>query len=126
MSDNLPAVPDDIEPYKVTTGPLEVGRGPLPGPGFSTPGYPRPDFVLFGIQDPLGGVILFASAQLSQAELKSEAERMDLIPVGARLARVPVVKTTLHVEMRSFTMIRAETYMDALRSLGDVWQPPGS
>jgi hypothetical protein len=113
------------EPYRVTTGPLEATRGPEPrrhGPGDIS--YPRPDFVLFGIADTTGGVLLFASDQMSQAELQSRVEKIDLIPVAQVLARVPDRRTTLRVELRSFTMIRAETYIDALRSLMETWRPP--
>jgi hypothetical protein len=112
------------EPFRVRTGPLEVSRGPEPKHGFGDIGYPRPDFVLFGIADPFGGVILFASDQMSQAELESKIQGFDLIPVGRALARVPDRRTTLKVEMRSFTMIRADTYGDALRSLMETWRPP--
>ncbi len=112
------------DPYKVATGPLEVTRGPAPRHDFGDIAYPRPDFVLFGIRDVGGGVLLFASDQMSQAELESRVEKMDLIPVGPLLARVPDRRTTLRVELRSFTVIRAETYIDALRSLMETWRPP--
>lgn len=123
MPDNLPMPYDSaVEPYRVTTGPLEVTRGPQPGPG--SPAYPRPDFVMWGIREPGRGVLLFVTTDMSVAQLTNEIERLDLIPVGRALARIPVTKTTLHVEMRSFTMIRADSYPEALLSLRDNWTPP--
>jgi len=120
----VPYEPPDA-PYQVATGPLEVTRGPEPRQhGLGDIAYPRPDFVLFGIADVTGGVLLFASDQMSQAELESRVEKIDLIPVAQVLARVPDRRTTLRVELRSFTMIRAETYIDALRSLMTTWRPP--
>lgn len=121
MTDHLPVPYDPAdEPFRVTTGPLEVTHGPAP----ANPAYPRPDFVMWGVREPGRGVLLFVTTDMSQAQLVSEVERLDLIPVGRALARVPVTKTTLHVEMHSFTMIRANSYPEALMSLRDNWRPP--
>jgi hypothetical protein len=96
---------------------------PLTGPA-GDGSYPRPDFVLFGIANPAGGVVLFASGDLVQASLERKAG--DLFPVfpGFVAPLAPEVRTTLFVEMRKFTMIYAATYGEALRRLMESWQPP--
>lgn len=88
--------------------------------------YPRPKFVMFGIDDDLhGGVILFASRELDLAELKSQVLGLEKeYFAGLGLFRLEKRRTTLHVEMKKFTMIRAETYTEALASLLTTWRPP--
>lgn len=98
-----------------------------------SPPFSKPDFVMFGIQEPHGGVILFASTQLTQAELKSEVDGYMSsckgcgypdVHTSCRGMHIPVRVTTLKVGIAQFTMIRAETYGGALRSLMETWQPP--
>jgi hypothetical protein len=107
---------------------LEVTRGPsgTPAAGLNQdPGlYDVPDFVMVGI--PRGDrVVLFASRTLTRAELRREVVGFDSIPVTANpagpVARVPREKRTVIAEMASFTVINAETYPDALRSLAEAW-----
>jgi len=96
---------------------------PLAGPA-SDGSYPRPDFVLFGVANPAGGVILFASADLVQASV--DRKDRDLFPIfpGFAAPLTPEIRTTLFVELRKFTMIYADDYGEALRRLMDSWQPP--
>lgn len=92
----------------------------------------RPDFVLVGLPRP-GGVELWASTELSYAELEAETRyrpylseeligRIDCpapTPMGARY--------TLKAEMRRFVIVRAPTYREALAALlqRDDWGPGG-
>jgi hypothetical protein len=97
---------------------------PVPEPDFED-ALSRPDFVLFGITDPLGGVILFASKELTKAKLESKVVGLEVVPLGPIVkARVADRRTTLYAEFKNFTMIRAETYPEAFRSLMSTWRPP--
>lgn len=95
---------------------------PLTGP--ASDAWPRPDFVMYGIANPAGGVVLFASADLVQASLKKQAR--DLFPLfpGFSAPAAPELRTTLFVEMRKFVMIYAPDYGEALRRLMGSWEPP--
>jgi hypothetical protein len=88
------------------------------------PSYSHPDFVLFGIADSYGGVILFASKALSKAELESRVHGLEKTLIGSRTMYLEDRRTTFSCEFRDFTMIRADTYIDALRSLLTTWKPP--
>lgn len=96
---------------------------PLTGPA-SDGSYPRPDFVLFGVANPAGGVVLFASSDLVQASV--DRKDGDLFPVfpGFTAPLAPEIRTTLFVELRKFTMIYADDYGEALRRLMGTWEPP--
>lgn len=104
---------------KVTTE-LEIGRGPQP----PASGVQRPDFVMFGIPQRDGSVILFASTDFNEAELRSIVRGLKPVKVGGLTARIEDRSTTLRVDMGSFTMLRGETYIDALRTLMETWRPP--
>jgi hypothetical protein len=112
---------------------LQASTGPMPrrqpGASGATPGgMGRPDFVLFGIPEPGGdGVILFASSSLTQSQLESSVRGLKKAEWGEsrRTAYLEDRRTSLAVEMDSFTMMRADTYAGALRSLATVWRPPG-
>jgi hypothetical protein len=96
---------------------------PLTGPA-SDGSYPRPTYVMFGIDNPAGGVVLFASGDLVQASLEKQAR--DLFPLipGFSIPAAPEVRTTLFVEMREFVMVYAATHGEALRKLMGDWEPP--
>jgi hypothetical protein len=83
-------------------------------------GYPSPDFVLFGMGDGAGGVMLLASSVLSQASLNRSVPGY-LIGMGMR---IPDYAWELTCEMRQVTIIRAGSYADAFRTLMNTWKPP--
>lgn len=142
VSDQLPAIVSGHDELRAVAGP---GASGLPGPFTPPPyppvlqsqiegrqlphhgdSYPKPDFVLFGIADKHGGVILFASGDLNKARMETteSIETVD-IPGFRNNVRLPKRKTELEVEFEQHTMIRADTYIEALRSLGESgWHPP--
>lgn len=90
----------------------------------------RPDFVLLGVPVP-GGVELWASTELSHAELEYEARVRDvewIDDLGSQLLPIALSSTfTLHAGLRRFVVVRAPDYRAALAGLlarGD-WQPGG-
>lgn len=83
-------------------------------------GYPSPDFVLFGMGDGAGGVMLLASSVLSRASLGRSTPGYH-IGMGMR---IPDYAWDLTCEMRQVTIIRAESYADAFRTLMTTWRPP--
>lgn len=110
----------EAEQYLVKTGPLEVSRGPG-GDGWGE----AVDWVMVGMPSPGGGVRLFASKTLTRAGLQRRVEGYALVPITARpdgpVARVPVETRTVIAVMKDFTLINAETYPEALRSLMEMW-----
>lgn len=111
--------PIETEPFKVTSSGLQV----RPGVSLSD-SYPRPDFVIVGVRKPGGGVMLFASVTLTQAELKRETDPLDpfdFVPTPGGLARLPKEDITVSAKMRDFTLIHADSYPEALRSLHEQW-----
>jgi hypothetical protein len=113
----------ELEPFKVTTGPLEVSRplAHLDGDGAAM----TPDFVMVGVPQLGGGVMLFASRTLTQAALRREVRGFDIVPITARengpVARVPRERRTITAEMTSFQVIYGDSYPEALRSLLEMW-----
>ena len=92
----------------------------MPAVPSMNPSYPRPDFALLGVGDGFGGVLLLASAYLSEASL-SQSIPGYLIGAGMR---IPDYAYEMSCVMRQVTIIRAENYADAFRSLMNVWRPP--
>lgn len=86
-------------------------------------GQPRPDFVILGVPNPDGGVLIVASKELSQAELESTADELDMWEVGRRL-RMSRTTYTLTAQMRSIHMVIGPDYGSALRTLFEQWTPP--
>lgn len=94
----------------------------------------QPEFVIVGIAV-AGGVLVFGSTTLDDAELRRRIEGLDLVPLGgpgSAIARLPKEKITLTVTMRDFIQVYGDTYPAALRSLLSVWDqqraaalPPG-
>lgn len=89
------------------------------------PMFSVPDFVMIGVRYG-DGVMLFASSELTQAQLKRETTGFDRIPIsdklGAAVARVPVEKITVTAQMKNFTAVYADDYPSALASLQDLWK----
>jgi hypothetical protein len=113
-----------VEPYRVTTGPLEVTRG-LAGLAPETEGE-VPDWVMVGLPNLDGGIRLFASQTLTRAGLKRRVNGFTRVPVTANpngpVARIPNVELVVVAVMKDFTLINAASYPDALRSLTELWE----
>jgi hypothetical protein len=110
----------EAEPYRVTTGPLEVRQAvavPEPDEGSST------DWVMLGEQVDGGGIRLVASLELARVRVQRRVDGFSRIPVkpGGPVARVPNVTLVITAEMRNFTSINAVDYPSALRSLMEMW-----
>jgi hypothetical protein len=92
-----------------------------------TPGHAgtllRPEFVIVGIAV-AGGVLLFGSTTLDDAQLRRRIVGIDRVPLrhgGGPIARIPKEKITLTVGMRDFIQVYGETYPEALRTLLGEW-----
>lgn len=91
-------------------------------PGYNTL---RPEWVILGAPQPDGSVMIFASSELSTAELKAEVKTHDIRSTDSWPVRKTVEPTyTLTVVMPNFVMIHAPTYADALKHLFTKWSPP--
>lgn len=68
--------------------------------------------------------MVFASIQLTHAELKRRIEVMDIVNLAhtTRPAYIPVGKATLTCEMHGFTVIMGDDYPSALRTLFEDWE----
>lgn len=85
-----------------------------------------PDFILVGVRYG-DGVTLFASTDLTEAQLKREVARIQQVEVAPHMiARVPVEKTTVTAQLKTFTVIHADDYPSALASLQDLWNRKSS
>lgn len=89
----------------------------------------RPDFVLLGIPA-ADGVELWASTELSHAELEAEIQHTDVYWDDPRDA-FPIITSrtyTLRAGLRKFVVVRAPSYREALAHLlaQPGWEPgPG-
>ncbi|MBF9135292.1 hypothetical protein I0C86_41310 [Plantactinospora sp. S1510] len=80
-----------------------------------------PDWVILGVPTPDGQVVICASKDLNHAELAAELDEYDW---GGFLGRrTPTRRYELTVEMRSYVLVLADTYQEALRKLFGVWSP---
>lgn len=88
----------------------------------------RPDFVLLGIPAP-AGVELWASTELSYAELEAEVRHSDVYWDDPRDAfPIETSRTfTLRAGLRKFVVVRAPSYREALAHLlaQPGWEPGG-
>lgn len=85
-----------------------------------------PDFVICGAPRANGGVAIFASRELTQAELNAELiEHTDIYGILAAVEPNPVdVRYVLTATTKSFVQVVAEDYVSALRRLFEEWTPP--
>lgn len=84
----------------------------------------RPDWVMLGVPQPNGKGAIFASTDLTEAELRHETEmdkwaRWSLVPPTRHL----VTRIFLEVQMRTYVMVVADTYAEALATLLREWKP---
>jgi hypothetical protein len=90
-------------------------------PSTRTGSFMKPDFVMVGVQNGAGGVLLFASMSLTDAELRREVQAFDLVPVAGRVASIPRMDITVTAKMLDFTVIHADSYGEAVQSLQEQW-----
>jgi hypothetical protein len=94
--------------------------------GMTYDATPSPDWVVLGLPTGDGRVAVYASKELNQAELASEVDhdeiRLDRLWMSDR-SYPPVKRHTLSVEMRTYVIVVADTYPDALRRLFETWTP---
>lgn len=81
-----------------------------------------PDWVMLGVPNPQGGVMIIASLELTQAELRLEAE-MNLDSFFYIVGADTLKHYELSATMRSVVITVGETYADALRTLMENWKP---
>ena len=86
-------------------------------------GFPAPDWVMCGVQNPAGGVRLLASQDLTQAELQALIDYPEIVydpfPVPGQVRQ----RFLLTAEMRTFSMIEAPDYPAAFQALFEHWSP---
>jgi hypothetical protein len=82
----------------------------------------RPDWVMLGVPRPGGGVRLYASRELTHAELELRLEHDVRAFLDGDLAGLSE-RMDINVGMRHFTLVEADTYPEALAHLLDVWSP---
>jgi hypothetical protein len=89
--------------------------------------YMLPDWVILGTAERDGGVVIYASTDLAEAELRV-VERSDLSDgwpgpreAFARASRVDHV--VMSTKMKTYIWVRGATYRDALRTLFEQWEP---
>jgi hypothetical protein len=90
-----------------------------------TSGYfSTPDFVILGVQAD-DGVYVYASKDLTKAELEAITERREIDPDGI-WRRFESGRTTiiLTATMREVILVKGDTYAEAFRSLFASWTPP--
>ena len=91
----------------------------------------RPDFVMVGVPLPDGSVELWASTELSYAELEALTRTVDVWDAPWDLMPAGIVPTstsyTLRAGLSRFVIVRAPDYRAALEALitDPSWQPPG-
>lgn len=92
----------------------------------------RPDFVLVGVPRP-DGVELWASTELSYAELEAQIAYRPYLPeelfgrIDYPSPEPESTTITLRAGLARFVIVQAPTYRQALAALMDHpgWQPPG-
>ncbi len=85
----------------------------------------RPDWVMVGLQWSGPGVLLMASKQLGRAALNWEARQYDFRDMADMHAnfRPSLALTVTIADDKSYVLIAAETYMQAIGALFDEWAP---
>lgn len=89
-----------------------------------TPVDYRPDFVILGAPRPEGGVVVLASKELTQAELRTELLDSDDLFGDRITTRLRDYRTMLSTELRGYNIVMADTYGEAMAKLFAQWTPP--
>ncbi|MCX5066629.1 hypothetical protein OOJ91_12145 [Micromonospora lupini] len=93
-------------------------------PALLEPTRRGPDWVLYGERLADGQAAVFASTELTGAELRYERDM--LFPVDSLYApERDKTRIYLTVQMKAYVMVVADTYQQAMRSLFDEWSPDG-
>ena len=83
-----------------------------------------PEWVMLGVPRADGKVAIYASKELNHAELTHETDEYDLDSWLAQPSpRAPRQRIELTVNMRTFVVVVADTYAEALAGLLNVWSP---
>lgn len=89
---------------------------------------PAPDFVMVGGKVH-GKVVLLASRELVEVELREEAEKQDHEDRMAALyglpRQPPKIRHYLTAEVKSWTQVWADSYPEAFQILFEQWTPAG-
>lgn len=83
----------------------------------------HPDFVILGFRRSADEVEVWASNDLTRAELQALMHDEYPESVLGRVVRPLVYGYELRAGLRTFLLIRAPTYSAALRALMDQWNP---
>lgn len=78
-----------------------------------------PAFAIIGVGNFGAGVAVFASDELTNAQLKTELERVDLLPYQTKMSYRHIVRMT----MKNYTLAIGSDYAEALHNLFQSWQP---
>lgn len=90
-----------------------------------THSYFAPDWVMLGVAGDDGSVYIYASSDMTQAELEAVRDEPDLFdPYDASRTFRQDLRIILRAEMKTVTVVRGETYAQALRILLQGWTPP--
>ena len=82
----------------------------------------RPDWVVLGVQQG-AKVAVYASKELTDAELRYEVDRYEEIRWDPRFVVGPRPRIEMEVRMNTFIVVVADTYEQAFRRLFDTWSP---
>jgi hypothetical protein len=84
----------------------------------------RPDWVMLGVSAE-DGVYIFASSDLTEAELEAVADEHEVFSDSIFRRFEPINRRFyLRATMKTFTMVKGATYGEALRNLFNSWTPP--
>ena len=90
----------------------------------SSPSWPRPQWVIVGIDLPTGGVRIIASDSLTTAELEVQYDWLNLgLPVTVGISRINRYEVSLTLKMLNLRIVEAATYGEALSGLFGNWTP---
>jgi hypothetical protein len=83
-----------------------------------------PDWVMLGVSAE-DGVYVYASSDLTQAELEAVADEMEM-PTDGWFRRFEVInrRYIITATMKTITIAKGDTYGEAIRNLFGSWTPP--
>lgn len=85
------------------------------------PLFQAPDFLMLGVQQSDGTCFIFASKDLSNAELRSEMDQFDMQNLDRYCN--PKTRHFVNAEMRTWVMVQGRSYSHCLGELLRTWQP---
>lgn len=81
-----------------------------------------PEWVIFGVQHS-GGVMIFASTELTRAEIEIEYDTPEFQFGPLRSAMDSKMRIELRIGMLSYVMATGETFQEAMARLFAEWNP---